>query len=172
MRFHGNTQWTQEGDDVSTKKVFQAKRTTSGTFPAGSQWTRNPVPNCAGKHGGYYERDPTKCPYGLQFPAPAAGLFGQGENAWFEPVMNFPWTLYDQVRQCQHTWVMTTDSGGGASWSGDWRLRAQLEMGLWTDSSSLQQLCWHQDCQLRWHRNTFCNLYFPKYKNCYIRVLM
>ena len=103
MKFHGNTQWTQEGDDVSTKKVFQAKRTTSGTFPAGSQWTRNPVPNCAGKHGGYYERDPTKCPYGLQFPAPAAGLFGQGENAWFEPVMNFPWTLYDQVRQCQHT---------------------------------------------------------------------
>jgi len=97
MKFHGNTQWTQEGDDVSTKKVFQAKRTTSGTFPAGSQWTRNPVPNCAGKHGGYYERDPTKCPYGLQFPAPAAGLFGQGENAWFEPVMNFPWTLYDQV---------------------------------------------------------------------------
>ena len=45
--------------------------------------------------------------------------------------------------------TMTTDSGGGASWSGDWRLCAQLEMGLWTDSSGLQQLCWHQDCQLR-----------------------
>ena len=25
------------------------------------------------------------------------GLYGQGENAWFERTMIFPWTLYDQL---------------------------------------------------------------------------
>ena len=38
---------------------------------------RNPVPNCAGMDGGYYQRDPKNCPKGLQFEAPVPGLFGQ-----------------------------------------------------------------------------------------------
>ena len=30
--------------------------------------------------GGYYLRDPTKCPNGFQFEPPAPGLFGQVNN--------------------------------------------------------------------------------------------
>ena len=77
LRFSGDDQWIQVGDDVSTRQVFPAMRTTSGTWPRGSQWTRNPVPNCAGMDGGYYQREPNSCPKGLQFEPPVPGLFGQ-----------------------------------------------------------------------------------------------
>ena len=77
LQFSGGDQWIQVGDDVSTRQVFPAMRTTSGTWPRGSQWTRNPVPNCAGMDGGYYEREPNSCPKGLQFEPPVPGLFGQ-----------------------------------------------------------------------------------------------
>merc|ERR1711972_846318 len=35
-----------------TRASFQAVRTTEGTYPAGSQWTRNPIPACKGPGGG------------------------------------------------------------------------------------------------------------------------
>ena len=37
LKFHGDVQWTQEGQDTSTKKVFPAMRTTEGTFPPGKK---------------------------------------------------------------------------------------------------------------------------------------
>ena len=77
LQFSGDDQWIQVGDDESTKQVFPARRTTTGTWPRGSQWTRNPVPNCAGMDGGYYQREPNSCPQGLQFEPPVPGLFGQ-----------------------------------------------------------------------------------------------
>eukprot|EP00664_Eupelagonemidae_sp_cell27_P001823 gene1823-9441_t len=47
LRFSGGQQWIQTGPNVSTRsKPFPAMRTTAGTFPAGSQWTRNPIPAC------------------------------------------------------------------------------------------------------------------------------
>ena len=42
LRFAGNSQFIE--DNLSKKRTeIPAIRTTNGTFPAGSQWTRNPV---------------------------------------------------------------------------------------------------------------------------------
>ena len=42
LRFAGNSQFIE--DNLSKKRTeIPAIRTTNGTFPAGSEWTRNPV---------------------------------------------------------------------------------------------------------------------------------
>jgi len=37
--------WIQQGADKSTRTRIPMLRTTTGTFPAGSEWTRNPIPD-------------------------------------------------------------------------------------------------------------------------------
>eukprot|EP00440_Ansanella_granifera_P013718 gb/GFBE01014907.1/.p1 GENE.gb/GFBE01014907.1/~~gb/GFBE01014907.1/.p1 ORF type:complete len:286 (+),score=36.82 gb/GFBE01014907.1/:1-858(+) len=37
--------YLQVGDDKSTRRKILTNRTTAGTFPVGSQWTRNPIPD-------------------------------------------------------------------------------------------------------------------------------
>ena len=54
---------------------FQANRTSEGTWPRGSQWTRNPIPACAGPWGGYNEAE-AHCfqeDGATQFPPPGPG---------------------------------------------------------------------------------------------------
>ena len=49
LRFVGNTQWIQSAaPGMSNRTAVPALRTTEGTFPAGSQWTRNTIPACIG----------------------------------------------------------------------------------------------------------------------------
>ena len=43
LQFYGDMQWIEFGD---RRIEFEAVRTRSGTYPEGSQWTRNPIPNC------------------------------------------------------------------------------------------------------------------------------
>ena len=50
-----------------------ANRTTQGTYPNGSQWTKNPIPDCYPNQA--YESGECK---ELQFPEPAPGLSGFG----------------------------------------------------------------------------------------------
>jgi len=97
LKFASNKQWIQTGADESTKREFIANRTTKGTFPPGSEWTKNPVPNCAGMGGGFFNEDPTTCPQGYQFPPPIEGLFGQGANYVYDPRATFQWTLMDEL---------------------------------------------------------------------------
>jgi len=97
LKFASNEQWIQVGDDESTKQTFIANRTTEGTIPTGSEWTKNPVPNCAGIGGGFFNKDPTKCEQGYQFPPHLAGLFGQGANVDADPRATFQWTLMDEL---------------------------------------------------------------------------
>jgi len=97
LKFASDKQWIQVGDDISTKREFLANRTTEGTVPAGSEWTKNPVPNCAGMGGGFFNKDPTTCPTGYQFPPPIEGLFGQGANIYYDPEAYFQWTLMDEL---------------------------------------------------------------------------
>jgi len=96
LTYAHDRQWVQYGYDTGSKVEFLANRTAVGTFPAGSVWTKNPIPNCAGLGGGYGDPDST-CPGGLQFPAPAAGLFGHGANIHFPTRADFQWTLMDEV---------------------------------------------------------------------------
>ena len=49
LRFVGDTQWIQSAaPGMSNRTAVPALRTTEGTFPAGSQWTRNTIPACVG----------------------------------------------------------------------------------------------------------------------------
>lgn len=76
LDFAGDTQWVQYGADTSTRKGFPALRTKTGTFPAGSQWTRNPIPACKG-YGGGAPAAGGRCT-GPQFTPPLPGLYGFG----------------------------------------------------------------------------------------------
>jgi len=76
LKFAGDTQWVQYGPDESTRKAFPAMRTNTGTHPAGSQWTRNPIPACKG-YGGGAPAAGGVCT-GPQFTPPLPGLYGFG----------------------------------------------------------------------------------------------
>lgn len=76
LDFVGNTYWLQHIN--SSRYAFPRVTLTEGTFPAGSQWARNPIPTCAppvGKGQGFTD----KCgPEGLEYPEPLPGLHGFG----------------------------------------------------------------------------------------------
>jgi len=52
LSFVGNESWIQFGDDEANRTAFPAVRTSSGTNPSGSQWTKNPIAACGGPDGG------------------------------------------------------------------------------------------------------------------------
>lgn len=52
LQFVGNTSWIQHSDNKSNRMAIDAVRTSEGTNPPGSQWTKNPIPACAGVGGG------------------------------------------------------------------------------------------------------------------------
>merc|ERR1711998_723263 len=60
-----NISWIQEGSDKSSRREIPAVRSTVGTFPAGSEWTRNPIP----------DRDDSPI-------SPPLGLIGHGPFSW------------------------------------------------------------------------------------------
>lgn len=95
LRFFGTKQWVQYGEDASTRQEFPAVRTDVGTVPAGSQWTKNPIPACNGADGGYFNPS-SVCPNGTQFPPPKKGLSGFGVNINFT-VKPFKFTVIDKV---------------------------------------------------------------------------
>jgi len=76
LKFSGSKQWVQYGEDRNSRVEFEAVRTSEGTFPGGSQWTKNPIPACNGLDGGF--NDPNPCTKGTQFNPPGPGLFGFG----------------------------------------------------------------------------------------------
>lgn len=94
LRFVGDKQWVQYGEDKSTRYQFSAVRTDKGTTPPGSQWTKNPIPACNGLGGGY--DDPHQCSKGTQFPPPGPGLEGFGVIP--NDLLNmFPFSIIDLV---------------------------------------------------------------------------
>ena len=65
LEFASDWSWVQWGEDKGSRVTFKANRTTVGTQPRGSQWTKNPIPDCVGYVGG--QRDLTgRCPQGTQ----------------------------------------------------------------------------------------------------------
>eukprot|EP00092_Neocalanus_flemingeri_P021199 GFUD01022973.1.p1 GENE.GFUD01022973.1~~GFUD01022973.1.p1 ORF type:complete len:364 (+),score=83.36 GFUD01022973.1:28-1119(+) len=100
LEFVGETQWIQYGDDIANRTEIKANRTTTGTFPAGSHWTKLPVPACLDPHkygGGFFSPD-TSCSYGTQFPEPAPGLHGYGSRYLAPGKTDFTWSIVDLVR--------------------------------------------------------------------------
>lgn len=84
VRFHEN----------GTEVAFKALRTTKGTFPAGSEWTRNPIPGCYSYLKiPYYNGADGVCK-GPQFEPPVPNLFGFSPTSSDAPgsgsYVNFP----------------------------------------------------------------------------------
>jgi len=88
LHFSGNQQWVQYGEDESTRVYFVANRTDIGTTPKGSQWTKIPMPACAGYAGGHFDQDEL-CASGTQFEPPAPGVFGYGARTPWSKTFNF-----------------------------------------------------------------------------------
>jgi hypothetical protein len=92
LRFVGDVQWIQSAEpNMNNRTEIRAIRTTNGTFPPGSQWTRNPVPACITRaDGGGGARQPC---IGPQFPPPIPNLYGWfGVNlaTWSKPFFPGP----------------------------------------------------------------------------------
>jgi hypothetical protein len=69
----GDKAWVQWHGDKNNRSEFTPLRTTNGTFPAGSQWSRNAVPAC-GIDGGVLNFD---CLFAKpEFAPPADEVFG------------------------------------------------------------------------------------------------
>lgn len=96
LEFNGDMQWVQYGEGGS-KVEFPANRTKTGTFPEGSHWTKNPIPACGNIDGGWMENGPGCLDSGSQFPPPAPGLLGYGENHLTPGQPDFLFTIMDEV---------------------------------------------------------------------------
>lgn len=76
LAFEGESSWIQFGADPSNRTEIRANRTTIGTHPSNSQWTKVPIPSCGGTYGGGLG-----CDAGCgepQFDSPIPGLWGNG----------------------------------------------------------------------------------------------
>lgn len=76
LAFEGDSSWIQFGFDPANRTEIRANRTSVGTHPAGSQWTKVPIPSCGGPSGGGLG-----CDAGCakpQFDSPIPGLWGNG----------------------------------------------------------------------------------------------
>jgi len=77
LPFHGSSSWIKLGGSDERVEI-KANRTTTGTHPSGSQWTKVPIPSCGGAMGGG-----VGCDAGCaepQFPSPVPGLWGNGPS--------------------------------------------------------------------------------------------
>lgn len=104
LDFVGDTQWLQFGNnDWSNRLAFKARRTRTGTTPAGSQWTRNPVPafNCpsGGSAGNVFDgiNDDHRC-RDPQFPPPCDGCWGFGTHGGVNNKSRLMFGIVDKLR--------------------------------------------------------------------------
>jgi len=75
LPFLGDSSWIKLGGSDERVEI-KANRTSTGTNPSGSQWTKVPIPSCGGAAGGGLG-----CDAGCvepQFPSPVPGLWGNG----------------------------------------------------------------------------------------------
>merc|ERR1719181_2551314 len=99
LDFVSDQSWIQYGDDKTNRTAIPATRVADGTNPAGSQWTKNPIPACAGLAGGapggakhvpfwndcrQAQFDPPLKGLVATHPkfAPMPGLYGFGVGVW------------------------------------------------------------------------------------------
>ena len=93
-------QWVQFGKD-GPRFQFVANRTTVGTYPEGSEWTKNPIPACNKPGGGFFSNETLKCTDGTQFPPPLPGIEGFGIGV-YGGKKRFPYSIVDQLQVPQN----------------------------------------------------------------------
>merc|ERR1712200_272930 len=129
LRFAGDEQWVQYGEDEGSRVYFVANRTDVGTFPPGSQWAKNPIPACNDLSGGWFDETPD-CPGGFQFEPPAPGLGGYGEivSAPGDPTMLY--NIGDLLE-------IPADLAPG-DYVLSWRLDCEQTSQIWNTCSSIR----------------------------------
>lgn len=104
LDFVGDRQWVQFGTDESTRFEFKAERTSEGTSPKGSTWTKNPIPAWNCPSGGFLAHKFDGIPGGdmgctaPQFPPPRKDLFGFGHHARDPTKQPFNWGIVDKLQ--------------------------------------------------------------------------
>merc|ERR1712139_196345 len=98
LKFVGGVQWVQWGADKGSRIEIPALRVDEGTHPAGSQWTRFPLPACGSSVGGDAAGGSNvkgriqaggECNR-TQFKPPVPGLFGYGKTQCVFPNTDIP----------------------------------------------------------------------------------
>jgi hypothetical protein len=74
-----------------------AFRMMVGSFPVGSEWTKNPIRACAGGWGGGLDKD-KDCKEETQVDPPAPGLKGFGTHIHNPGVIDFHFSIIDHVQ--------------------------------------------------------------------------
>merc|ERR1712218_36687 len=74
LKYTSGQSWVQWGPDKKDSIKFNATRSSEGTHPEGSVWTRNPIPACADREGGIFTENGNDC-------------FAADGEAQFEPVV-------------------------------------------------------------------------------------
>lgn len=104
LEFAEDKSYIQWGRDPASRKVIDASRISTGTYPEGSTWAKNPVPACVGLGGGYDATEPLCEEDGghTQFDPPLPGVLGFGqhidEDAPGGFARDFEWSLVDKLR--------------------------------------------------------------------------
>jgi len=99
LEFAGDKSWAQWGPSFQNRTEFTAQRTSTGTWPPNSQWTKNPIPACRFFDGGFSSEENDDCEkYGFQFEPPAPGLHGYGEHNKDNYASTFGFNIVDKVK--------------------------------------------------------------------------
>lgn len=101
LDFEGDMQWAQWGPDFKNRTEFKAMRTTTGTWPPNSSWTRNPVPACRNYDGGALTDKSDDCELNggkFMFDPPAPGIHGYGEYSFNNWLSSFGFNIVDKVK--------------------------------------------------------------------------
>jgi hypothetical protein len=80
LEFASAQTWIQYGDNTTNRTAIPATRVSEGTFPAGSVWTKNPIPACGQYNGGVGDGS---CEFPAQFDPPLPYLYGYGSATCF-----------------------------------------------------------------------------------------
>jgi len=98
--------WIQWGTNKEDSVKFKATRSSNGTYPKGSVWTRDPIPACGSPDGGVFSESGNNCDNAgaTQFDPPVPGV--QGFGAYYtpgdfqEPIndASFPYTVGDSLQ--------------------------------------------------------------------------
>ena len=144
LEYSGGKQWLQLDDDTTRRTAIAAVRTSSGTHPPKSTWTRNPIPACGSADGGELTENerPPHCD-GAQFPPPVAGAVGyyaatpyeERAHPWGRRALTH-WSVVDKVK------VPAGLGDGCPAWGCDFilsfRMDSEQTAEVWTNCADVK----------------------------------
>jgi len=131
LNFVGDTQWAQFGKETTKRIAFKALRTTEGTYPKGSMWTRNPIPACESPAGRSCGTGPwgNQSGGGVQFTPPFSYGYGFGSHTHGKEGP-FKWNIVDKLQ-------VPADLPSG-DYVLSWRWDAEQTPQVWNTCSNVE----------------------------------